>query len=117
MAQAQEWRIPAAPVEDVAERLACPQLAARGFWVEVEVDGRRVRTPRVPYLVEGVEPVVRGPLVERATLPPMPATPRERHKPGAIAGDGLPFSGVRVLDLTHFWSGPSATMTPDSIIS
>jgi hypothetical protein len=33
-------------VEDVAERLACPQLAARGFFQEVDLDG----VPACEYL-------------------------------------------------------------------
>ena len=103
--QAQEWRIPAAPVEDVRERLDCPQLAARGFFQQTEIDGEMVKTPRVAFSILGVSPAVREPVQEGI---------QRVWDAGAnaVAGGGpaqLPFNGVRVLDLTHFWAGPYAT--------
>lgn len=105
--EAQTWRLPSAPVQTIAERLACPQLEARGFWAEVEIDGRPVKTPRVPYRVGGVAPVERGPLreVDAVEAPAAPAGPRGGRGAGA-----LPFEGLRIVDLTSFWSGPYATM-------
>ncbi len=104
--EAQAWRLPAAPVETIADRLACPQLAARGFWQRFEIDGTEVRAPRVAYSIAGVPPAECGPFAE-ATGADIPA----RAQP-ARASDppGLPFEGLRVLDLTAFWSGPYATM-------
>jgi crotonobetainyl-CoA:carnitine CoA-transferase CaiB-like acyl-CoA transferase len=112
--QAQAWRIPASPVENVAERLTCPQLNARGFFIEAEIDGRTVKVPRVPYLIKGAAPVPRGPLVEGAQQAADRTAIRE-GAPAAAATPGgstaaLPYHGVRVLDLTHFWAGPIATM-------
>lgn len=101
--EAQAWRLPAAPVETISERLACPQLAARGFWQEAEIEGRTLRVPRPAFAVEGLEPVARGPLREEAAGE---APERARTPPG---GPPLPYAGLRVLDLTTFWSGPSAT--------
>jgi len=104
--EAQAWRLPAAPVETIAERLECPQLAARGFWQRMEIDGADVRVPRVAYSIAGVTPVERGPLIESngVDLPPRAQTAPAARPPA------LPFDGLRVIDLTAFWSGPYATM-------
>jgi crotonobetainyl-CoA:carnitine CoA-transferase CaiB-like acyl-CoA transferase len=108
MAEAQAFRIPASPIQTVADRLNCPQLDARGFFVPAEIEGRVVKTPRVAYRIEGEEPAVRGPVKELREAPPATQT----RPPGAGNGSGgeLPFSGLRVLDLTWFWSGPYAMM-------
>ena len=103
--QAQDWRLPAAPVQTIAGRLACPQLEARSFWQDVEIEGEMVRAPRVPYRLQGVEPV------QRAALR---VADRIDHGEPRVAPDGpvavsMPYEGVRVLDLTSFWSGPYAT--------
>ncbi len=104
--EAQAWRLPAAPVETIVDRLACPQLAARGFWQHIEIDGAEVRAPRVVYSIAGAPPVERGPLIESENVDiPLRARPAAAAEP-----PGLPFEGLRVLDLTAFWSGPYATM-------
>lgn len=103
---AQEWRLPSAPVQTVEERLEDPHLRARGFWKDIQVDGKSVRTPRVTYSVEGLEPTLRGERIEGGTPDWMP---REAERAGAST-PGEPFEGLRVLDLTWFWSGPSAAM-------
>ena len=106
--EAQSWRLPSAPVQDAAERLACPQLEARGFWKEMRVRGRDVKVPRVPYLIAGSPPSERGPLQECGPHEVTGRDPRRvavgSHPPQR------PFEGVRILDLTWFWSGPYATM-------
>ena len=102
--EAQAWRLPAAPVETVAERLDCPQLAARGFWQTARIEGRDVKVPRPPFSIEGLEPVERAPLREVSSVE-IEASRHDRRE-GAPA---LPFGGLHVLDLTTFWSGPSAT--------
>jgi crotonobetainyl-CoA:carnitine CoA-transferase CaiB-like acyl-CoA transferase len=105
METAQTFRLPAAPVQNVAERLECPQLNARGFFVKAEIEGREVRVPRVPYLISGLEPCQRAELQEVDSLPALPAV----SDPPAGGRARQPFDGIRVLDLTWFWSGPSAT--------
>jgi crotonobetainyl-CoA:carnitine CoA-transferase CaiB-like acyl-CoA transferase len=97
--EAQAWRLPAAPVQTIAERLRCPQLEARGFWRTADVDGREVRVPRVPYMVGRVEPADAA----------APVTDRARGAPITAHQEDLPYAGLRVLDLTGFWSGPYAT--------
>jgi crotonobetainyl-CoA:carnitine CoA-transferase CaiB-like acyl-CoA transferase len=102
---AQAFRLPAAPVQTIADRLACPQLEARGFWRTAEIAGGEVRVPRVAYSIGGVEPVERGPLREAEAIE-VPA----RRAAGGSGASKLPFEGLRVLDLTILWSGPYAMM-------
>jgi len=104
--EAQAWRLPAAQVHSISDRLACPQLEARGFWQTLEIDGRAVKVPRVPYRIDGLRPADRGPLVEGETVEP----PAARVGGGGEAAARLPFDGIKVADLTAFWSGPYATM-------
>jgi crotonobetainyl-CoA:carnitine CoA-transferase CaiB-like acyl-CoA transferase len=108
--QAQSYRLPASMLQTAADRLECPQLAARNFWRTAEIDGKAVKVPRVTYSIDGLEPVERAPLVEAE------AAQLSRGSGFNLTGDGrgpapaLPFEGLRVLDLTWFWSGPFAMM-------
>ena len=103
--ESQAWRLPAGPVDTVAQRQEDPQLVARGFFLEQEVDGVRVTVPRVPYLLSSAAPAERGELVEAERPQIEERAPTER-------GDApeLPFEGIRVVDLTWFWSGPHCAM-------
>lgn len=100
---AQALRIPAAPVNDGATVLDCPQYAARAFFTEYE----SFRRPGLPFRLSRT-PVPR----------PRPAPHFRTSPPAKWAGDGrslqqsagpLPFSGLRVLDLTTFWAGAYLT--------
>lgn len=104
--EAQAWGIPAAPVEYMDDRLECPQLNARGFWVQTDLDDGPVRVPRVPYLIEDEAPVARGPVVV------LGGEPSPERPASSVTGTppARPFEGIVVLDLTHFWAGPYATM-------
>jgi crotonobetainyl-CoA:carnitine CoA-transferase CaiB-like acyl-CoA transferase len=112
--QAQAFRLPAAPFQTAADRLECPQLAARGYWKQTEIGGKTVKVPRVTYRIVGIEPVERGPLREAEAAPkaetleaPNRSAPSSN---GARSTPARPFEGLRVLDLTWFWSGPYAMM-------
>ncbi len=105
-------RIPVAPVcsgKSVQEHV---HLKARGVFVKNPTGG--FQQPRPPYLVDGegprpFEPVPR--LGEHTEV--MKKTPaRKRARPGlapvANAKAPLPLAGIRVLDTTAWWAGPSA---------
>ena len=100
-------RIPVSPVNDGAGVLAHEHLRARGaFWRD---PGGRFEMPRPPYQIDGASPPAPRPaprLGEHTSA--IDWSPRERtpHDDGAPA---LPLAGVKILDLTAWWAGPSAT--------
>ncbi len=105
--QASALRIPVAPVHDGATILANPHLAARGAFV---ANPAGFTQPRPPYMLDGELPPAPRPTPAldeaRGRLTPRPApVPTE---PGADP-NALPLTGLRVLDCTSWWAGPSAT--------
>lgn len=112
MAAAQRNGVTAAPICSISERLEDEQLAARRFFKLAEISGRTVKTPRIPYLLDGAEAQALGPLVE-GDAPQWPSRPPAAAAvppPAAVEGRSQPFAGIRVLDLSHFWAGPYATL-------
>ncbi|MCU1379691.1 MAG: CoA transferase [Acidimicrobiales bacterium] len=104
--RAAEFRVAAAQVNDGETILSNDHLVAREVFVE---NPAGFLQPRPPYLIDG----------ERRPLPkPAPElgeaegqlTGRTRPEPQTPADAGrLPFEGLRVLDLTSWWAGPSGT--------
>lgn len=107
----QAMRIPAAPVNDGATILDSPQYRDRGFFGESSVDGARFMRPGAPFRLE--------------------KTPVGVPRPAPRLGDGAdadwndragtsssqtvehvdaPFAGLKVFDLSTFWSGAYLTM-------
>jgi crotonobetainyl-CoA:carnitine CoA-transferase CaiB-like acyl-CoA transferase len=102
-------RIPVAPICNGKTVLEHEQLAARGVFVS-DAEGR-FRQPRRPYRFDDDDPPPPRPAPRlgehtgRAAFPP-----REPIVPVAPGDAGaLPLEGLRVLDLTAWWAGPSAT--------
>jgi crotonobetainyl-CoA:carnitine CoA-transferase CaiB-like acyl-CoA transferase len=99
-------RIPVAPVNDGASVVEHEQFSARGLFV-TSPDGTFIH-PLPPYILNGDRPHPRG------------APPRlgehtgcieahERNRVQTSSRDPrLPLKGLRVLDATQFWAGPSA---------
>ena len=99
-------RVPVAPVSNGQSVLEHEHLVARGIYSEDP--SRGFLRPRPPYRVDGEE------------LPaPRPAPELHEHKgkiedkspASAAIGDSLdlPLRGVRVLDASNWWAGPSAS--------
>ena len=103
----QAVRVPSGPADSVSQRLADAHLEARGFFERAVVDGVMLRVPRVSYRIAGAPTLPRGAAVEeaRAAFAPAEAGAATDAEPPE-----LPMEGVRVIDLTWFWSGPHATM-------
>ncbi|MCU1487169.1 MAG: L-carnitine dehydratase/bile acid-inducible protein [Actinomycetia bacterium] len=100
LADASDFRIPAAPVLDGATAPDFEQFVARGV-LRPSASGR-LRQPRPPYRLGDVEAPMPGPVpAPRANAVEWDARPA----PGAH--DGLPLAGIRVLDLTAWWAGPA----------
>jgi crotonobetainyl-CoA:carnitine CoA-transferase CaiB-like acyl-CoA transferase len=80
----QALRIPAAPVNDGASILECPQYAKRGFFI----DGGGFQRPGKAFRFTEGPPAQPGPTARRASSP---------------------FEGLKVLDLSTFWAGAYLT--------
>ncbi|MEE3067544.1 MAG: CoA transferase [Actinomycetota bacterium] len=98
----QALRIPAAPVNDGASVLDCPQYAERGFFVESDSHQR----PGPPFRFSKTTVPQPGPPPRLGTRPEPWSTAGQSLSPAA--GE-VPFAGLRVLDLTTFWAGAYLT--------
>jgi crotonobetainyl-CoA:carnitine CoA-transferase CaiB-like acyl-CoA transferase len=104
------FRIPNAPVGNGANVSSFDQFVERGTFVSNPRDGFIQPGPpyrTTPALVRTPEPAPRlGEHTDRYRSP----TRREGAEiAGATSTSGLPFDGLRVLDMTSFWAGPSCT--------
>jgi crotonobetainyl-CoA:carnitine CoA-transferase CaiB-like acyl-CoA transferase len=96
-----EARVPAAIVGNGAELPRNEQLAARKVFVPQP--GESWIRPRAPFRFHGVpDRELRAPSIAGAAWEP-------RSRVGDDAVGELPLAGVKVLDFTAFWAGPSAT--------
>lgn len=122
------YRVPAAPIGNGANLPAIDHFVNREVYVE---NPAGFPQPRPPWRIDGVRPppprraprpgeagsTVSDPPSPRPsprgssagpTSPPPGGTPRGSSPRGSSPGDGK-LAGLRVLDLTAFWAGPSAT--------
>lgn len=103
--RASELRVPVARVNDGTGVLEEPHLVARGFLPE-QAGG--FAAPRSPRLVDGTRPPVPGPapaLGEHTGT----IEQHDRPEPGTADPAARPLEGMKVLDLTSWWAGPSST--------
>lgn len=101
---ASELRVPVSPIGDARTVVDHEQFVAN----QVFVDGPHGRQPRVPYRLGSHPGTDFGPAPRlgehTGTVDWSPRTP------GPSTGK-LPLDGVRIVDLTCFWAGPSASVS------
>jgi crotonobetainyl-CoA:carnitine CoA-transferase CaiB-like acyl-CoA transferase len=111
--RASRLRIPVAAIGNGETVTAFEQFRDRGVYVPAPNGG--LRWPRPPYRLQRgtLRPPARAPRLGEHTHDAVePAAPSRDASPPASAGptvaDGaaLPFTGLRVVDLTMFWAGP-----------
>ncbi|OBK19360.1 CaiB/BaiF CoA transferase family protein [Mycobacterium asiaticum] len=105
VALASDLRIPVSPVNNGQTVLDHPQFAARGVW-GTYADGSFTH-PLAPYRIDGLRP---APSAGAPRLGEMAKV--HAHNRIATADDRtpvLPLDGVRILDATAWWAGPSST--------
>lgn len=98
-------RIPVGPVLNGSDIASFEQFVARGVFRRSP--SGRFRQPRPPYRIGGVAERLPAP------APHVGADDGrvdwDRRRPGAGYRSGRPLEGVRILDATAWWAGPSAT--------
>ncbi len=96
--EASAWRIPAGPVLNGETVTEFEQFDARQVFQPSA--SRRFRQPRPPYCIGGAEARPPGD-TDEVEWAPRPATEGSQWR--------LPLTGVRILDCTAWWAGPSAS--------
>ncbi|ODQ95042.1 CaiB/BaiF CoA transferase family protein [Mycolicibacterium holsaticum] len=105
----QAMRIPAAPINDGASILDCPQYRDRDFFVESGPDAARFRRPGAPFRLS------KTPVSAPRPAPLLGAVDNARWESRAerdaphIGDVANPFAGLKVFDLSTFWAGAYLT--------
>ncbi|ULE34474.1 CaiB/BaiF CoA transferase family protein [Mycobacterium sp. IDR2000157661] len=104
----QAMRIPAAPINDGASILDCPQYRDRGFFFEGGSESARFQRPGAPFrLSKTPVPAARpAPLLGENTPRWQDASERVAAR---IDDPTAPFAGLKVFDLSTFWAGAYLT--------
>ena len=109
--EGQEWRIPLGYVPHVDEVRDMAQHDARSFFGPVEdpASATMLHVPALPFLVDGARrPPSAPPGLGDAGTSPLPARSPDPAPADADLSRG-PLTGITVVDLSMFWSGPLTT--------
>jgi len=103
------FRVPAAPVLNGASLPHFEPLTDRGLFISNPRGG--FLQPRPPFRSSAAEPrpVTPAPSVGEHSSAPFHVRPTAPARSRSGDDGCLPLEGVRVLDVTAFWAGPSAT--------
>ncbi|HME25677.1 MAG TPA: CoA transferase [Acetobacteraceae bacterium] len=128
---AQAARVPSFPLRELSAQFESPQLAHRGFWRAIELDGRAVKAPGPPFgltmrhgMTAATGAVVSPPIVMAGEGRPSTsfrdaskedvdggAKPHHDDEAPAVAGAGALVSG-QVLTITPAGAAPSRGSLP-----
>ncbi|HEY9216187.1 MAG TPA: CoA transferase [Ancylobacter sp.] len=105
-----ELRIPLAVVPDMAELLQQPYYRDRGAFAQVEIGSASFDAPVLPQYLTKSRPLPNGraPFAGENHSDALPARQRIASR-AATPDDPQPLKGLRIIDLTMGWAGPSAT--------
>jgi crotonobetainyl-CoA:carnitine CoA-transferase CaiB-like acyl-CoA transferase len=105
-----ELRLPLAVVPGMDELLTQPVHRARGAFAKVTIGKASFEAPVLPQRLTGSPPKPNGPapFAGEANDDAPPARARLAGR-AATTHDGLPLTGLRIIDLTMGWAGPTAT--------
>jgi crotonobetainyl-CoA:carnitine CoA-transferase CaiB-like acyl-CoA transferase len=103
----QALRIPAAPVNDAAAVLTCPQYVARASFIGGGDSGWHFRVPGAPYRLSRTPVSAPGPAPTLGTIEGVEFISTATDS--VDASPAAPFAGLRVLDLSTFWAGAYLT--------
>jgi crotonobetainyl-CoA:carnitine CoA-transferase CaiB-like acyl-CoA transferase len=103
-------RLPLAVVPDMGELLAQEVHRSRDAFAPVAIGNASFEAPVLPQHLTRTPPRPNGraPRAGETDLAALTAHKRRASR-AAIAADPLPLMGVRIIDLTMGWAGPSAT--------
>lgn len=99
-------RVPVAPVCDGPGVVDLDLVTARDLLVDVP--GGPGRMPRRPYLIDGAAPPPPGPVPAVGEHDDAPV-PARAPRPAPGGRNAPPLAALRVVDLTAWWAGPTAT--------
>lgn len=105
-----ELRLPLAVVPDMAELLEQRVYRERGAFAKVRIGEASFDAPVLPQHLTRSPPKPNGraPFAGENNADTLPARKRTASR-ACIAGDPLPLKGLRIVDLTMGWAGPTAT--------
>ena len=99
-------RIPVAPVADGRMILELDHPQIRGVFVDDPTGSFKM--PRRPFLIDGVAAPAPGPVPVVGSSNTADVPVRRARPANDADSQQLPLAGIRVLDLTAWWAGPSA---------